>query len=236
MKILLATTNAGKRKEMLSALEPMPGVNFVSLEDLNISISVPETGKNYAENALIKAEAYFKVSVIPVIAEDSGMEVSALKGELGHNTRRWGAGEKASDREWLEFFMDRMKTEQDRSARFVCHSVYLDGTGAHHFEGECLGAITETIEGPVISGIPLSAVFKPLGESLVYSHMSEQRKNALSHRGKAMQGLRKLLSQWWTQGESNPNITSGNSDSSPRTLGPRINKISYEKPRDKSRG
>lgn len=192
-KILLATSNLGKQKEILSALLPLPGFQMLSLTDIGGALKVSETGKNYEENALLKATAYFAKTGIPTVAEDSGMEVEALQGELGHNTRRWGAGEKAHDEEWLAYFMERMAREKNRNARFVCHAVYLNEKGPQHFEGECLGVITEAIEGPLLPGIPLSAVFKPIGHDLVYSAMTETEKNKLSHRGKAMKALREWL-------------------------------------------
>jgi len=191
--VLIATSNPGKHKEILSALLPLEGIDFVTLNDLGIKVDVAETGQSYAENALIKAREYFAHSRIPTIAEDSGMEVSALKGELGVQTRYWGAGAEATDEEWLAHFMNRMQHEQDRDARFVCHAVYIDKDGHQSFEGECLGAVTRDIEGPVLPGIPLSAVFKPIGAGLVYSSMGEEEKNKLSHRGKAMKSLRDFL-------------------------------------------
>lgn len=192
-KVLLATTNPGKRQEILSAILPLEEIEFVTLDDLGIRAEVPETGTSYAENALQKARGYFELGGLPVIAEDSGVEISALAGELGYNTRHWGAGAGASDEEWLNFFMNRMLQESDRAARFVCHAVYLDDRGHEAFEGECLGNITHDVEGPICKGIPLSAVFKPLGAERVYSAMSEEEKNLLSHRGKAMRALREFL-------------------------------------------
>ena len=190
-KILIATSNPGKRNELLSALLPLDGYEIIIPEDPELEVE--ESGKTYAENALIKARAFFENSGLPTIAEDSGIEVRALQDELGIFTRRWGAGEAAGDREWLEYFMNRMAREEDKSARFVSHVVYLDANGHVAFEGECLGNITSDIEGPVKPGIPLSAVFLPLGESLVYSAMDEEQKNSLSHRGKAVKELRQWL-------------------------------------------
>lgn len=200
-RLLIATTNAGKRKEILSALLPLEGFEILSLEDLGIMTEVREHGMSYQENALIKAKAYFELSgEIPTIAEDSGMEVEALHGELGVQTRHWGAGAKATDEEWLSTFMRRMTAEKNRKARFVCHAVSIDHHGPRHFTGECLGTITETVEGPILPGIPLSAVFKPFGQNLVYSAMTEEQKNKLSHRGKAIT----ILRNWLTA--KNPNI------------------------------
>jgi XTP/dITP diphosphohydrolase len=192
-QILLATTNPGKQKEILSALMPLDDVEFVDLSDLGIDIDVDETGSTYAENALIKAKAYFEHSGIPTLAEDSGVEIRALGDELGIHTRRWGAGPDAGDQEWLDYFMNKMVQEEDRAARFVSHAIYMDENGHFSVEGECLGNITHDVEGPVQKGIPLSAVFKPVGEELVYSSMDEELKNTLSHRGNAIRELREWL-------------------------------------------
>jgi XTP/dITP diphosphohydrolase len=192
-KILLATTNPGKRQEILSALLPIDGLEFVTLSDMGITTPVDETGNSYGENALLKAQAYFQLSGLPVIAEDSGMEVAALKDELGVNTRGWGAGANASDEEWLHHFMDRMQQEEERAARFVCHAIYMDEQGHQSFEGDCVGIITHDVSGPIQKGIPLSSVFQPIGVEKVYSAMSEEEKNQLSHRGKAMKHLRQWL-------------------------------------------
>lgn len=189
-QLLIATTNPGKKKEILSALLPLQGTEILDLNDLGIDMDVEENGTSYGENALIKARAYYDAAGIPTIAEDSGIEVAALAGELGIHTRRWGPGLDASDAEWLEHFMERMAAEEERAARFVSHAVYIDDTGHFPFEGECRGHITHKVEGPIHYGIPLSAVFRPEGEELVYSAMEEDQKNALSHRGWAVKGLR----------------------------------------------
>ncbi len=190
MKILLATTNPGKRNEIISAFSNTDTLEFITLEELDLHrLDVEENGRSYQENALIKAKAYFEAAGIPTIAEDSGIEISALQDELGIHTRRWGAGPTANDQEWLDFFMNRMGQEKDREARFVSHAVYIDQDGHFSCEGECRGTITHEVEGPIPHGIPLSAVFKPLNEDLVYSAMDDEHKNKLSHRGWAINKL-----------------------------------------------
>lgn len=193
-QILLATTNPGKKAEMLSALLPLEGIEFTDLRSAGIDLDVDEHGSSYGENAALKAKAYADHSQMTVLAEDSGVEISALANELGIHTRRWGAGPEASDEEWLAFFMNQMAKEADRKARFVSHAVYLDQHGnTFAVEGECLGEITKDIAGPIPKGIPLSAVFRPIGEELVYSAMDEEQKNSLSHRGNAMKKMRLYL-------------------------------------------
>ena len=197
MQILLATTNPGKRNEMISAFGELENIEFLTLDQLGLQdLEVIEDGNSYQENALIKAKAYFSAAEIPTIAEDSGIEIEALSSELGIHTRRWGAGPEASDQEWLDFFMNRMVKEDNRDARFVSHAVYIDPEHQFSCEGECRGIITKNIAGPIPKGIPLSSVFQPLGEEKVYSAMDEEHKNSLSHRGWAIKNLSK-----WMQSE-----------------------------------
>lgn len=195
MKILIATTNMGKFGEILEVLAPLEpqGYSFVSLKDLGIEQDCEETGKTYAENALLKAHFYGVLSGLPTIADDSGLQVDALLGELGVKTRRWGAGSTASDEEWLDYFMNRMQRESNRAAEFLCAAAYVNGEEEKVFMGETRGVITEWLEAPIRGGIPLSSVFKPEGFLAVYSALSTEEKNSISHRGKAFQALRNYL-------------------------------------------
>ncbi|MFH0820830.1 MAG: non-canonical purine NTP pyrophosphatase, partial [Candidatus Peregrinibacteria bacterium] len=95
-KILIATRNMGKFKELMEVLHRLP-YEFVSLNDLQIEGDVEEVGQIYEENAVLKAEYFGKKANLPTIADDSGIHIDALAGELGVKTRRWGAGEKAND-------------------------------------------------------------------------------------------------------------------------------------------
>ncbi len=186
MKVLIATHNQGKFKELMEVLEALP-FEFVSLSDLDITEDVEETGETYEDNALIKATFFGSMTGLPTIADDSGIHVDALKGELGVKTRRWGAGAKASDQEWLDFFLDRMWTEKNRSARFVTNIVFwLPNEPYKSFEGVCDGQIIDKPLVEIEPGIPLSSVFLPEGKDKVYSAMSKDEKNEISHRGKAI--------------------------------------------------
>lgn len=192
-KILIATHNQGKFKEIMESLHDLP-FEFVSLNDLQITQDVKEDGETYAENANLKAVFFHKLSKLPTIADDSGIEVTRLKNELGVKTRRWGAGENADDQEWLEFFLKRMETETDRSARFVCH-VATKGFGEDDvvFEGESKGNILHRPASHIEPGIPLSSVFLPIGAKKVFSALTKEKKNAISHRGKALSKLKEHL-------------------------------------------
>jgi len=153
-----------------------------------------ETGSTFEENAVKKARFYYDRSKIPTIADDSGIIIEALENELGVHTRRWGAGPKASDEEWIEHFLDRMKDEPNKNARFMCNLAYIDQDGAlHTFEGRCKGVITESLEAEYLPGLPISACFRPEGFKNVFSALSIDEKNAVSHRGRAVWQLRNFL-------------------------------------------
>lgn len=225
--LLIATTNQGKFREIfevLGVLDVSKGGDFrvISLGDLcsgemcfclggcekgkcekKFSLSdfegLVEDGETFSENAMKKARFYHEKTGLLTLAEDSGIVVSALDGELGVKTRRWGAGEKASDEEWIEFFMKRMSGEKDRSAKFVCCACICgkkdDGKSfCTIFKGETSGKITEKLEAPIFGGLPLSSCFLPEGREKVYAALSADEKNAISHRGKAIKEVLEFLS------------------------------------------
>ena len=104
----------------MEVLHDLQNIEFFSLQDLGMENDAEETGTTYEENSLIKARHFFEKTGMITIGEDSGIEVEALKNELGVRTRRWGAGEEASDEEWLEYFLRRIEQEQNKRAKFVC--------------------------------------------------------------------------------------------------------------------
>ncbi len=192
-KILIATHNFGKYKELMEVLEDLP-FKFVSLNDEKIEDDVEENGDTFEANAIIKAEFFSRLTGLPTIADDSGLHVDALNGELGVKTRRWGAGSNASDKEWLDYFLDRMKTEVDRRAEFVSVVAFAHMQNETlTFRGECVGQILDSPMTDLEHGIPLSAVFLPDGKDKVYSAMSKNEKNAISHRGIAIKKCYKHL-------------------------------------------
>lgn len=185
-KILIATRNFGKFKELMEVLEDLP-FKFVSLTDEKIEGDPEETGDTYEANAILKAEYYGRLANMPTIADDSGIHIDALAGELGVKTRRWGAGEKASDKEWLDFFLKRMATEKNRRAEFVSVvALYRPQSETLTFRGECVGQILPEPQVELEPGIPLSAVFLAEGQTKVFSALTKDEKNAISHRGKAI--------------------------------------------------
>ncbi|PIQ76266.1 hypothetical protein COU78_04890 [Candidatus Peregrinibacteria bacterium CG10_big_fil_rev_8_21_14_0_10_49_24] len=191
MKILVGTSNRGKITEISECLRA-PDFHILAPEDIDVSFIPPEEcGNTFEENAMEKARYYFEQTKLPTIADDSGIIVEALEGELGIHTRRWGAGPAASDEEWIEYFLERMRREENKKARFVCHLAHVDSGGTlHMFQGVCDGEITETLEADYLPRLPISGCFRPNGYDLVYSAMSIEQKNSTSHRGRALEQFR----------------------------------------------
>lgn len=201
MKLLLGTSNKGKIKEIADALvtslaghsksDGWSVVEILTPEQLDIFGKPQETGETYADNAVQKARFYFEQSYgLPTLADDSGIVVDALAGELGIHTRRWGKGPDATDYGWIEFFLERMRHEKNRKARFLCSLAYIDASGElHTFEGSCDGIITDELEADFLPGLPISACFKPDGYDKVFSALSVEEKNSISHRGRALQAF-----------------------------------------------
>ncbi len=194
-EVLVATSNKGKFREMLEVLGTLP-YRFLRLDDVGLSGDCEENAETFEGNALLKAHYYASKSGLVTVAEDSGILVDALAGELGIKTRRWGAGEKATDEEWIEFFLKRMEDVpyQLRGAKFVCCSAIIDLEGNDYiFRGETPGRITQALEAPIYEGLPLSSCFKPEGFDKVYSALTIGEKNTISHRGKAMKQVHDWL-------------------------------------------
>ncbi|MFH1533639.1 MAG: non-canonical purine NTP pyrophosphatase [Nitrospirota bacterium] len=192
-ELLIATKNPGKFGEISEVFRGLPfELLFLGNMDVDDRDFV-EDGFTFAENARKKAKYFSDKVGMLVLAEDSGILVDALEGELGVRTRRWGAGETASDEEWIEHFMKRMEGEGNRGARFKCSACLIDGDDEKIFDGETCGLITEKLMAPLIAGLPLSSCFLPEGCEKVYAALSEDEKNLVSHRGKAIRAVRSFF-------------------------------------------
>ena len=195
MKLVIATSNLGKLGEIKSGLGVVP-FEIVSSGQLGLSDDYEEVGEDHEFIAKGKALHYFKQSGLMTLAEDSGIVVDALANELGVKTRRWGAGDKASDEVWVEYFLDRMKdvSDKQRGARFMCvAALVLPNGDVKTFFGVTEGFITRALEAPIKKGLPLSSCFIPKGSKKVYAALTEEEKNMISHRGRAIRAVRDFL-------------------------------------------
>lgn len=192
MKLVVATNNQGKVRELKRMLSPL-GFEPVSLKDEEIRIDVVEDGETFAENAHKKAEAVYRLCRCPVIADDSGLEVDFLGGAPGIYSARY-AGEDATDRERCEKILSELDGVDEglRSARFVC-ALYciLDDETEYSVLGTLEGRIGEEPRGE--NGFGYDPIFYVEDESL--AEIGEERKNRISHRANAIKALAKILEE-----------------------------------------
>jgi len=187
--VVLATGNQGKVKE-LSSLLAEHAINVVPQSDFDVP-DVPETGTTFVENAIIKARHAAKLTGLPAIADDSGLEVDALNGAPGVYSARY-AGEAANDNDNTNKLLQALDNVADkkRTARFHCVLVYMK----HENDPTpiiCHGAWEGTIGREKIGeqGFGYDPVFWQEDKQMTSAQLPRDIKNALSHRGQALQQL-----------------------------------------------
>ena len=191
MKILIATTNKGKVSEFEEIFSDK--FELLTLNDLSITTDVEETGITFHQNALIKATQYFKLSKIPTISEDSGLEVEELNGEPGIYSARYG-GSGLKDQERVDLILQKLSNvpSKKRQAKFV--SV-ICGVGFAetpiYSEGILDGYIAEQKKGK--NGFGYDPIFLPIGSNQTTASMSKEEKNKISHRRRAIDKFLKML-------------------------------------------
>ena len=187
---ILATANKGKVQEIQTILSEF-GIDTISREEFGIDFEIEETGSSFIDNALLKAKAICKASGLPAIADDSGLVVDALGGAPGIYSSSYG-GEHLSDAERCEYLLSMMKNKEQRSAKFVATiaCVFPDGEVITAI-GECEGEITKSPRGT--GGFGYDSVFQAKCIDKTLAELMHEEKNALSHRGKALREIGKLL-------------------------------------------
>jgi len=190
MKILLGTKNPGKLNEIKRIFS-----NFVSIELLTYRErpfrDVFENGVSFRENALKKARAICAETRLPVLAEDSGLEVKALHGKPGVRSARF-AGERATDRRNIEKLLELLKGVKNRRARFRCVAVLCFPQGQTFIaEGELRGRIAKKPKGK--AGFGYDPVFIPNGYTKTLAELGASVKDKISHRKRALERLKLLI-------------------------------------------
>lgn len=193
MKVVLATGNPGKLKE-LRAMLAAKGFEIVSQTELEVP-EAEETGASFRENALLKARNAARHTGLPAIADDSGLEVDALGGAPGIYSARY-AGPKATDADNLRKLLQELDAvpAADRRARFRCVIAYMrraDDPAPLVCEGVWEGSILEAPRGA--NGFGYDPVFLVPGKSLTSAELAPEEKNRLSHRGQALAKLAAAL-------------------------------------------
>lgn len=191
---LIATHNMKKRNELLRILSPL-GIDVKTDEELGLSLTdVEETGETFYENALLKAESGCKESGLPCVADDSGLMVDYLAGAPGVYSARF-AGEHGNDEKnnakLLKLLSD--VPENERTARFVSVTCCVFPNGdILTARGECEGTIGYEMRGN--GGFGYDPVFMVNGKS--FAELSNEEKDALSHRGKSLNMLAEKLKDY----------------------------------------
>lgn len=187
--LVAATGNLGKLREFRRIL---PSYEIISMHQAGFSGDIEETGETFEENALIKARAVMEKTGKAAFADDSGLTVDALGGAPGIYSARY-AGENATDAERTEKLLSEMKNvpEEERGAAFVSVIAYVTPEGKEKiFRGECRGRIDTVPRGE--NGFGYDPVFLIPEKGVSFGEMSEEEKNEISHRGRAM----RLFAAW----------------------------------------
>ena len=193
--IVLATQNPGKVAEFQRLLAGLP-VSLLSVTDaLGRPLEVTEDGDTFAENALKKARAVAEATRMMALADDSGLEVTALAGRPGVRSARF-AHERATDAENNAALLHELAevADEQRAARFRCvlSLVSADGREARTFEGSCNGRIARAPRGS--NGFGYDPLFLVDGRGgTTMAELSADEKNRISHRGRAVEALRPAL-------------------------------------------
>ena len=194
MKILIATGNKHKLTEIQQLLRDLP-IQIITPAQLHQHLQVAETGKTFKENAHLKAQAYFEVSHLPTLADDSGLEVPALHNEPGVLSARY-AGEQANYLKNNLLLLERMhglKGEQ-RIAYFRCIVCFKTQQGEWFFEGKTKGLILEEFRGQEGFGYDPLFYIPELGKT--YAQLKQEEKNKISHRGLALEKFKAFLQNY----------------------------------------
>ena len=189
--LLLGTRNPGKIREIKLILGDLD-LELHSLQEFEGIEVAEENADTYAENAIAKARFYAKATGMTALADDSGLEVEALGGAPGVHSARY-AGKHATDADRRRLLLSELGGAENRRARFVCAVVIADrdGEALNVFEGICEGSITHAPRGD--SGFGYDPLFVPDGFSETFAELSEEIKNRISHRARALLKLREFL-------------------------------------------
>ena len=204
MKLIFATGNRGKLREAAEILGE--GFELVTPEEAGITEDIPETGTTLRANSLQKAQFIHDRTGLDCFADDTGLEVDILGGAPGVETARYAGPERDSNANIDKLLAEMARREKeaamartsglntshaDRTARFrCCVTLILDGK-PHFFDGVMEGEIAKERHGN--GGFGYDPVFIPAGSRVTNAQISEEEKNAISHRGKALRAMAEFL-------------------------------------------
>jgi XTP/dITP diphosphohydrolase len=189
-KLVLATHNGGKIKEFERLLaEFASDVQVLGLRDFPDMPDIPETGKTFIENSLLKARGICEFTKLPTLADDSGLCIDYLNGDPGIYSARWSGvhGDDAANIAKVLFQLEGVQPAK-RSAHFVCEVALVFPSGHELIEsGKLSGFITLSPRGS--AGFGYDPIFQPIGSDLTLGELAHGEKDKISHRGIAMRAM-----------------------------------------------
>ena len=193
MKLVLASKNRKKLMEMNDILSHL-GIEVCSEAEAGVDLEVEETGTTFEENSLLKARAVMEASGLPAIADDSGLCVDCLGGAPGVYSARYG-GEGLSDEARYQILLENMRGQMTRTAKFVSVITCCFPNGdVLSARGECPGTIAYAPMGE--GGFGYDPVFFVPELKKTFAQLSAEEKNAISHRGKALEAFKVRLEEY----------------------------------------
>lgn len=197
VKIVCATRNAGKLRELRTLLSDVPHLTLIGLDELPAVADVIEDGDTFEANAIGKAREVAQATGMPALADDSGIEVDALGGRPGVRSARF-AREGASDADNNAKLIAELRgvPEAARGARYRVVLAFADPTGAL---GECVHTETGTCEGRIrftpagSGGFGYDPHFVPVGHERTMAELTGSEKSRISHRGEAARKMARFL-------------------------------------------
>ena len=193
MKLVLASKNQKKLVEMNDILSHL-GIEVCSEAEAGVDLEVEETGSTFEENSLLKAKAVMEASGLPAIADDSGLCVDCLGGAPGVYSARYG-GEGLSDEARYQILLENMRGQMARTAKFVSVITCCFPNGdVLSARGECPGTIAYAPMGE--GGFGYDPVFFVPELKKTFAQLAADEKNAISHRGKALEAFQVKLGEY----------------------------------------
>lgn len=191
MKVVIASNNQGKIKEIKKILEPL-GYEVLSQKEANINLEVEETGTTYEENAKLKARAIYEITKTCVLSDDSGLSIDYFDGAPGLYSARFKP--ELTTSETNEYVLNEMKDVEDskRTAQFVCCICFIKETGEEIIvQASCEGKVAYEAKGN--NGFGYDPIFFLESYGKTMAEISEEEKNKISHRAKALKMLEEKI-------------------------------------------
>lgn len=189
-EIVFATNNQNKLKEVREILSEKYVIR--SLQEIGYNKDIPETADTLTGNAILKAQTIYEFAGLPVLADDTGLEIEFLEGRPGVYSARY-AGLKCSAEQNMQKVLMEMSDTINRKAKFRTVIAYINNGNKQIFEGEVTGNILLEKKGK--GGFGYDPIFQPDGYELSFAEMTPQQKNKISHRGRAVANMVNFLNR-----------------------------------------